>query len=96
MRELWDEHEGTPLTVENLPVSVRDYDIETIYCEYSYDRHEFQDPKRAEFIIHDLRQAMIHQIAEKLFDFLDFQDDEDFSTNSVRMKARVKLLRRKE
>jgi hypothetical protein len=89
---------GTPHRVEAfpLPVSVVESEVETLQVEATYDRQDMLDPKRAAHVVEALRSDMIRQIAENLYDFMEFQDYESLETMRVHMRGRIQIIRRKD
>jgi len=71
----------------------RGHKVDTVYVCHEYSRMDMDDPHRATMIVEEIREAMIRQLAEQLYECLEFEDQDDHATMRVRMIGKINILR---
>lgn len=93
---LWGDNARPQDRIETVQVHLRDYEVEILQTEHRYDSHLMESPKEAGHVVARMRADMCMQLAEQLYDCMEFADYQDFESFSVVMRGRVQVLRRRE
>jgi hypothetical protein len=81
----------------SLPMRVGkiNYDIIPLTVRHEYAKHLMKDVNEAAKAIESMRYGMCREIAEQIFDLVEFRDEENYQAMTVVMQADIRILRRK-
>ena len=77
-----------------MPMRVDDYEAVTLQVQHEYSRELLKDRKTALRAIAQMRTEMVRQIAEQIYDAMEFNDYENPETWNIIMRGRIRILRR--
>jgi hypothetical protein len=87
---------GSPYRDSSLSVQVRGsrYDIVDVQVQHDYDRRLMANAKQAGQVVMEIRESMIRELAEQLYDLMDFEDYEDLASFRIVMRGKIRVLRK--
>ena len=94
MPNVWDRDGSSQDGSQAVQVSMQGYEVEILQCQHEYDRGLMNDPLHANGVIQKMRAEMVHQLAEEIYKYVEFQDFFKPETLSVTMRGRIQILRR--